>query len=104
MKKAMEETVPFKLKWFGETGKFKTDFSKLTRTKNIYHKQKKIMRSIAKIQGHCTEILGRVKQRIAWVINDDYLLVEGKEDEIIGRVQAKLGKTRQEVLKYISEL
>lgn len=62
------------------------------------------MRNIAKIQGHCTEILGILKQKIALVINDDYLLVEGKEEEIIGRIQSKLGKPRHEVLKYISEL
>jgi uncharacterized protein YjbJ (UPF0337 family) len=62
------------------------------------------MRNIAKIQGYCTEILGKIKQEIALIINDDYLLVEGKEDEIIGRIQARSGKTRQEVLKHISEL
>lgn len=77
-----------------------TDKVKLT-----YHKQKKAMKSnVTKIQGNLTEVLGKIKQRIAWIINDDYLLIEGKEDEIIGRIQAKLGKTRREVLKYISEL
>ncbi len=62
------------------------------------------MKQIAKIQGSCTRILGKIKQRIAFIINDDLLLVEGKVDEIIGRIQSKMGKSKQEVLKYISEL
>ncbi len=62
------------------------------------------MKLLAKLQGHCTEFLGKIKQRVAFIMNDDLLLIEGKEDEIIGRVQAKLGKNRQQVIKYISEL
>jgi uncharacterized protein YjbJ (UPF0337 family) len=32
------------------------------------------------------------------------LLTEGRQDELIGRLQAKLGKTKEELHKIISEL
>jgi uncharacterized protein YjbJ (UPF0337 family) len=36
--------------------------------------------------------------------DNDLLLVEGKQDEMLGRLQAKPGKTKEEILKIISEL
>jgi uncharacterized protein YjbJ (UPF0337 family) len=32
------------------------------------------------------------------------LLVEGKQDEMLGRLQVRLGKTKEEIHKLISEL
>jgi uncharacterized protein YjbJ (UPF0337 family) len=36
--------------------------------------------------------------------DDDLLFVEGKQDELLGRLQSKLGKTKEEIRKIISEL
>ena len=36
--------------------------------------------------------------------DNDLLLIEGKQDELIGRLQVKLGKTKEEISKIISEL
>jgi uncharacterized protein YjbJ (UPF0337 family) len=36
--------------------------------------------------------------------DDDLLLVEGKYFELLGRLQIKLGKTKEEVQKIITEL
>lgn len=47
---------------------------------------------------------GKLKQKFAMLTDDDLLLIEGKYDELIGRLQIKLGKTKEEVSKIISEL
>jgi len=36
--------------------------------------------------------------------DDDLLLVDGKQDELVGRLQKKLDKTKEEIHKIISKL
>jgi uncharacterized protein YjbJ (UPF0337 family) len=41
---------------------------------------------------------GKAKQQYADLTDDDLKYQKGQEDEILGKVQKKLGKTRDEVL------
>ena len=50
------------------------------------------------------EAKGKLKQQFANLTDDDLLFAEGKKDEMIGRIQIKLGKTKEEMHKIISEL
>lgn len=45
-----------------------------------------------------------LKQKFALLTDSNLLLVEGKEDEILERLQNKLGKTKEELYKLISEI
>ena len=47
---------------------------------------------------------GKLKQKYGALTDDDLLLVGGKLDELMGRLQARLGKTKTELQKLISEL
>jgi uncharacterized protein YjbJ (UPF0337 family) len=47
---------------------------------------------------------GKLKQQYATLTDNDLLLVEGKHNELLGRLQAKLGKTKEELYKLISGL
>ncbi len=40
---------------------------------------------------------GKLNQKYADLTDDDLLYVEGKEDELLGKLQKKLGKTRAEI-------
>ncbi len=62
------------------------------------------MKSITEIKGNWNEAKGKLKQKFAILTENDLLLVEGKQDELLGRLQVKLGKTREEITKIISEL
>lgn len=55
-------------------------------------------------KGNWNEIKGRLKQSYAELTDDDLLLVEGKEDELYGRLQKKLGKSKEEVKKIMNKL
>lgn len=57
-----------------------------------------------KIKGNWNELKGKLKQKYASLTDDDLLLAEGKQDELVGRLQEKLGKTKEEVHKIISDL
>lgn len=50
-----------------------------------------------KIKGNLTEIKGKLKQKYGELTDDDLSFVEGKEEEFFGRLQKRLGKTREEL-------
>lgn len=56
------------------------------------------------LQGTWNETKGKLKQQFAILTDNDLLLVEGKQDELIERLQLKLGKTKEEIMKIISDL
>ena len=54
--------------------------------------------------GNWNKTKGKLKQKFALLTDDDLLLVEGKQDEMLGRIQVKLGKTKEELQKIIADL
>lgn len=56
------------------------------------------------IKGSWNEIKGKLKQKYADLTDDDLLYEEGKEDELYGKLQRKLGKTMDEVKEEINGL
>jgi uncharacterized protein YjbJ (UPF0337 family) len=62
------------------------------------------MANTTELKGHWNETKGKLKQQFAILTDDDLLLAEGKQDELMGRLQKKLGKTKDELHKIISGL
>ncbi|MDD2227870.1 MAG: CsbD family protein [Candidatus Cloacimonetes bacterium] len=56
------------------------------------------------IKGDWKIIAGKLKQQYADLTDDDLLFTEGKEEELLGRLQQKLGKTKEEIRDYIAKL
>lgn len=56
-----------------------------------------------RVLGNWNEMKGKLKQQYAELTDDDLLYVEGKEEELYGRLQQRLGKTRAEVEKIIED-
>jgi uncharacterized protein YjbJ (UPF0337 family) len=48
-----------------------------------------------KLKGNWNEMKGKIKQKYADLTDDDLLYVEGKEDEWLGKLQQKLGKSEE---------
>ena len=57
-----------------------------------------------KLNGTWNEIKGKAKAQYAELTDDDLLYEEGKDDELLGRIQQKLGKTKEEVKEWIERL
>jgi uncharacterized protein YjbJ (UPF0337 family) len=62
------------------------------------------MKNTTEINGDWNQIKGKLKQKFAILTDDDLLMVEGKKDELLGRLQAKLGKSKEEIQKIIAGL
>ena len=62
------------------------------------------MKNSTEIKGNWNEMKGKLKKKFAMLTDSDVLLLEGKRDEMLGRLQVKLGKTKEEIQKIISEL
>ncbi|WP_333809247.1 CsbD family protein [Flavobacterium sp.] len=56
------------------------------------------------LEGNWEEFKGKIKQKFANLTDDDLLYEEGKRDEILGKLQQKLGKSDEEFEKLIEEL
>jgi uncharacterized protein YjbJ (UPF0337 family) len=62
------------------------------------------MKNTTELTGNWNETKGKLKQKFAMLTDSDVLLIEGKQDEMLGRLQVKLGKTKEEIQKLISQL
>ena len=54
-----------------------------------------------KIKGNWNELKGKLKQKYGDLTDDDVSFVEGKEDELLGRLQKKMNKTKEEIAAEI---
>ena len=55
------------------------------------------------IKGNWNELKGKLKKSYAELTDDDLLYEEGREDELYGRLQQKLGKSKEEVKKLFED-
>jgi len=62
------------------------------------------MTNSTQLKGNWNELKGKIKQQYADLTDDDLLYEEGKEDELYGRLQQKLGKTKEDVKSWIDSL
>jgi len=56
------------------------------------------------LKGKWNEIKGKVKQAHADLTDNDLRYEEGRDDELLGRLQQKLGKSREELIVWLKSL
>ena len=56
------------------------------------------------VKGSWNEVKGRLKQKYGQLTDDDLTFAEGKEDELLGRLQKRLGKTKDELRAEIEDM
>lgn len=56
------------------------------------------------IKGNWNEIKGKLKKMYGDLTDDDLTYVEGEETELLGRIQQKTGKTKEELKREIEKL
>jgi len=60
--------------------------------------------NVIEVKGNWNEQKGKLKQRFAVLTDNDLMFEEGKKEEMLGRLQIKLGKTKEELHKIIEAL
>lgn len=56
------------------------------------------------LKGNWNELKGKLKKSYAELTDDDLLYEEGREDELYGKLQQRLGKSKEEVKKLFEDL
>ena len=54
------------------------------------------------VKGNWNELKGKLKQAYGNLTDDDLRYEEGKEDELLGRLQKKTGKTKEDLKKWFN--
>jgi uncharacterized protein YjbJ (UPF0337 family) len=57
-----------------------------------------------KLTGTWNEVKGKIKQQYSHLTDDDLLFEEGKDEELLGKLQQKTGKTKEDVKSWIESL
>lgn len=56
------------------------------------------------VKGNWKQIKGKLKEKYGELTDDDLSYAEGQEDQLIGRLQKRLGKSKEEVKKIIRNI
>ena len=56
------------------------------------------------IKGNWNEQKGKLKKKFAQLTDNDLMFKEGQKDEMMGKLQVKLGKSKEELNKIIGAL
>ena len=56
------------------------------------------------MKGSWNEVKGKLKQKYGQLTDDDLAFAEGKEDELLGRLQKRLGRTKDELRAEIEDI
>ena len=62
------------------------------------------MKNITEFAGSWNEANWKLKQKFALITESDRLFLEDKQEEMLARLQAKLGKTKEEIKKILAEI
>lgn len=57
-----------------------------------------------RIKGNWNEVKGKLKQKYGDLTDDDLKYADGKEDELLGRLQKKTGKTKEQLADEINKM
>ena len=66
------------------------------------HKKTIIMTTL-EIKGDWNITKGKLKQKWATLTDDDLQFIEGKQEELLGRIQKRTGETREAIEKAVKE-
>jgi uncharacterized protein YjbJ (UPF0337 family) len=55
-------------------------------------------------KGGWNEVKGKLKQKYGQLTDDDLSFAEGKDEELLGRLQQKLGKTKEDLRRELEDL
>jgi uncharacterized protein YjbJ (UPF0337 family) len=56
------------------------------------------------LKGSWNEVKGKLKQKYAQLTDDDLTFAEGKDEELLGRLQQKLGKSKEDLRRELESL
>jgi len=62
------------------------------------------MTNITELKGNWNVQKGKLKQKFATLTDNDLMFEEGKKGEMLGKIQLKLGKTKEQLQAIMASL
>lgn len=56
------------------------------------------------LKGDWEVLKAKLKQKFADLTDDDLMFAEGKKEEMLGRLEIKLGKSKEEIRKILDKI
>lgn len=56
------------------------------------------------LKGRWSELKGKALQQYVNLTEDDVAYEEGQDEQLLGRLQQKLGKSREELIRWLNSL
>ena len=56
------------------------------------------------LKGNWNQVKGKLKQKYADLTDDDLTFAEGKEEELLGRLQTRLGKSKEDLRRELQDM
>ena len=60
--------------------------------------------NVLKYKGKWNDVAGKLRQKYKTLTDEDLVLEIGKEEELLGRLEAKLGKTKEDLHQLIGSI
>ena len=57
-----------------------------------------------KLKGNWNQIKGSLKEQYGELTDDDLTYTQGQEEQILGKIQEKTGKTKDEIKQFIDSI
>lgn len=57
-----------------------------------------------KLKGNWNQIKGKLKEKYGDLTDNDLIYEDGKEDQILGTIQEKVGTTKEELIDFIKSI
>jgi uncharacterized protein YjbJ (UPF0337 family) len=70
----------------------------------LFHNLKFKLMNTTELKGNWNEQKGKLKKKFAVLTDNDLMFAEGKKEEMFGKLQIKLGKSKEELDKIIAAL
>jgi uncharacterized protein YjbJ (UPF0337 family) len=70
----------------------------------MLNNKKELTMDTLRIKGNWNQIKNKIKQKFPDLTDDDLTFVEGRENELLGKIQRRTGRSRDEVVNYINSI
>jgi len=70
----------------------------------LYWYLKYLVMDKLELKGNWNKLKGKIKQAYGNLTDDDLRYEEGKDEELLGRIQQKTGKSREEIITWLRSL
>lgn len=74
------------------------------KTDNKNSRKETIIMNKLELKGNWNETKGKLKEKYAVLTDNDLAYKEGQEDQLVGHLQEKLGKTKKEVKDILRDI